>query len=284
MKTLEAIKSFVAFDVETATSKRNSICQIGLAEVKDLKIVSNNSFLVQPPKNEYLAINSSIHGITALETKDKPTFPTIWNKIESDFELNVLVAHNASFDMSALLQTLDFYKIDAPKFKVICTYQMTKLNLQALCDSLQIILDDHHNAVSDAVACASAMINILNGNMPDHSLIKSHKKNNFFEFEGHERLCGDILKPNLDVEDKDNPFYSKKVVLTGVLKSMSRKEAAQILKDKGADIDSCVTKKTKYVIVGAEAGPSKLKQIEKLNFEGAEIQIIEEERFLSMVK
>lgn len=284
MKTLEAIKSFIAFDVETATSNKNSICQIGLSKVKDLQIIENKSFLVQPPDNEYSAMNSCIHGITSLDTKDKPTFPTIWNEIKSDFKSSILVAHNATFDMSALLDTLEFYRINAPNLKVLCTYQMTNLNLVALCESLDILLEDHHNAMSDAIACASTMIKIQNGNTPDNSLIKKYEKKNPFEFEGHEKLHGDILKPNLDVEDKDNPFYSNKVVLTGVLESMSRKEAAQILKDKGADIDTSVTKRTKYVIAGAGAGPSKLKKIEKLNFEGAEIEIIKEETFLCMIK
>lgn len=92
------------------------------------------------------------------------------------------------------------------------------------------------------------------------------------------------MKPDLNVKDKDNPFYSKKVVLTGVLDSISRKEAAQILKEKGADIDTGVSKRTNYVIAGHGAGPSKLKKIEQYNKAGADILIVTEEKFLKMMK
>lgn len=59
---------FVAFDVETATSKRNSLCQIGYALVQNLAIVDTGNFLVRPPGNEYEARNSVIHKITALDS------------------------------------------------------------------------------------------------------------------------------------------------------------------------------------------------------------------------
>ncbi len=66
---------FIAFDVETATSKRNSLCQLGYAVVKDLEIVDTGNFLVKPPGNEYEARNSVIHKITALDTNEAPASP-----------------------------------------------------------------------------------------------------------------------------------------------------------------------------------------------------------------
>ncbi len=73
------------------------------------------------------------------------------------------------------------------------------------------------------------------------------------------------------------------MVFTGVLDSIDRSEAANILKGKGADIDTNVTKKTKFVIMGAGAGPSKIKKIEKYNSEGSVIKVVYEQEFLNMI-
>lgn len=83
--------------------------------------------------------------------------------------------------------------------------------------------------------------------------------------------------------DKNNPFFAKKVVFTGVLQSLPREEAAGIIQKMGADIDTSVTKRTDYVIVGNGAGPAKLRQIDALNSGGSSIRIIKEDEFLSML-
>ena len=278
------LRNFLAFDVETATQKRSTICQIGYVIVKNLEIVDENSFLVKPPGNEYSVVNSNLHGLCALDTKNAPILLKVWKKVKKDFKSHTLVAHNASFDSSALAASLDHYNIRIPKLDCICTYQLTNLKLKSLCESLKIDLANHHDALSDAIACAKAMIRLIQGVEPDHTLIQPDQPFDPFAVKGHEKINGDVLKPNLEVEDKVNPFYSKKVVFTGVLNSISRIDAANILKDKGADIDTGVTKRTKYVIAGSGAGPIKLKKIDKYNQEGAEIEILNEETFLKMIK
>ena len=75
-----------------------------------------------------------------------------------------------------------------------------------------------------------------------------------------DRLSGDILEQDLEHADPNSPFYDKKVVFTGVLESISRSEAAEIVKAMGADINNSISSLTDYVIVGADAGPSKLKK------------------------
>jgi DNA polymerase-3 subunit epsilon len=57
-----------------------------------------------------------------------------------------------------------------------------------------------------------------------------------------------------------------------------------ILKSKGADIDTGVTKRTRYVIVGKGAGPIKLKKIKEFNSKGACIKILNEATFIKMIK
>jgi DNA polymerase-3 subunit epsilon len=273
---------FTAFDTETATNDPASICQIGFVVVIKGQIKTEKSYLIQPPGNEYNARHSCIHGIDALRTKDLPSFPVIWDQIKSYFVHTLLVAHNASFDLNILNSSLEYYNIPRPVFTCDCTFKMSGLNLRALSEALRIDMTKHHEALSDAKTCALAYLILKQGIKPDTSLITESGPSNAFQ--GHEKLTGDVLRPNLEIESTNNPFFSKKVVFTGVLQSISREDAAIKIQQMGADIDTGVNKRTDYVIIGLGAGPSKLKKIEDFNSKGSSIRIIQEDEFLSMIK
>ena len=273
--------SFIAFDVETATSGSASICQIGYTIVQNGEIVQEKCFLVQPPANEYDARHSCIHGVDALQTKNEPIFPKIWELIKSDLTEYLLIMHNASFDLNVLNTTLDYYGIKRPNLKFDCTYKLTGLNLKALAESLQINMSKHHDPLSDARTCALAYIKLIQGEKPNYDLITNEKSN---MFAGHERLTGNILKPKSEVKDPCNPFYQKKVVFTGVLQTMTRDQAANVVQELGADIDTSINKRTDFVIVGQGAGPSKLKKIDEFNSSGSTIKILNENEFVSKIK
>jgi DNA polymerase III subunit epsilon len=276
--------NFVAIDVETAIGKRWSICQIGLVIVENGEITQTFSRLVQPPQNAYAIGNINVHGITPDMTEYAPIFPEVWDEIYPLLEGRRLVAHNASFDINCLHQALEFYNLQIPGMECDCTYSRTGYKLSEICDAYEIELNNHHDATCDAVACAKVYMNLLQGINPDVSKIRprSEKSNNFFEPEGHEHLCGDVLKPDLEHADCNSPFYSKKVVFTGALNSIDRKEAADLVKKLGADIDTSITKRTNFVITGSAPGPSKMQKIEQLNTQGCNIRLIYEEEFLKI--
>jgi DNA ligase (NAD+) len=73
-------------------------------------------------------------------------------------------------------------------------------------------------------------------------------------------------------------FEGKTFVLTGTLPHLSRDEAKKMIKDRGGKVSSSVSKKTDYVLAGAEAG-SKLEDAQKLN-----VAIIDEDEFKKMLK
>ena len=75
-----------------------------------------------------------------------------------------------------------------------------------------------------------------------------------------------------------NPFFGKTLVFTGTLPTLGRAEAQTMAQDVGAKVSGSVSKKTDYVIAGAEAG-SKLEKAEKLG-----VTVIDEETFLKMLK
>lgn len=75
-----------------------------------------------------------------------------------------------------------------------------------------------------------------------------------------------------------NPFFGKTLVFTGTLPTLGRAEAQTMAQDVGAKVSGSVSKKTDYVIAGAEAG-SKLEKATKLG-----VTILDEATFLQMLK
>ncbi len=274
--------NFTAIDFETANNLRNSICQVGICRVENDRIVYAESFLVQPPQNEYSHWNIKIHSISPDKTRDKPFFSEIWNEIKQYFEEQLIIAHNIDFDLDCLYKRLEHYKLDFPIIKSECTYKMSGLNLIDLAESLNITVLSHHEALNDAIMCAKTYIKLKKGHKPDLHKITMKEPNSLFA--GYEKLRGNVLKPDLEHADSDSRFYSKKVVFTGVLSQIEREKAAEILKKMGADIDTSITKRTDFVIVGAGAGPSKMKKIAQFNETGSSIKMIYEGEFLEIIK
>ena len=276
--------NFTAIDFETAIGKRWSICQVGIVRVENGRIINKISRLVKPPNNEYSEWNTRVHGITPSDTINSPFFPKVWNEIKPYFENNLIVAHNTDFDIDCLNKTLEYYDIPKPKFEIDCTYKRTGQKLDNLCEAFDIKLDNHHDAECDAKACAEIYIKLLNNDKPDYSKNSIKQRTTKFQQKGYERIKGDILKPDLENANPSSQFFGKKVVFTGVLNSIKRQTAAEIVKRQGADIDTGITKSTNFVIIGSAPGPSKLKKIEKYNNESSQIKIILEDEFLEMIR
>jgi len=153
---------FTAIDFETAQGYRWSICQVGLVRVEYGKITNEVNLLVQPPNNYYWDKFIDIHGITPDDTANAPTFDKVWHKIEPFIKEQNVVAHNGfSFDFPVLNKTLEYYGMQAPDYEKYCTYRIFKDNLASLCKYYKIPLN-HHDALSDAKACAELFLLHLN--------------------------------------------------------------------------------------------------------------------------
>jgi DNA polymerase-3 subunit epsilon len=280
----ESDDDFIAIDVETAIGKRWSICQVGLAVVKDGVIQEIISELIQPPNNEFSKNNIRVHGITPEMTENKPLFPKVWEKIYPIIENKKIVAHNAEFDINCLHQTLEYYEIEIPNFDYECTFSLTGQKLVDACKSYEIKIENHHDAGNDAVACANLYLKLKSGGEIKSTKSKLEVKPKKLEnYSGHEQLKGNVLKPDLENADKNSFFYSKKVVFTGILKEIERQEAAMIIQKMGADIDTAISKRTNFVVMGEDPGPSKMNKIIKYNNEGCNIRIIYEKEFLELI-
>lgn len=265
--------NFTAFDVETASSASDSICQIGIVRVSNSVITEKYMFLVQPPENQYEYHNIKVHGITPNMTVDAPAFSEIWNKIAHLFDRTLVVAHNISFDVAKLEGTLNRYGIEVPQFNTCCTMKQYNSGLKEACIEKGIELYKHHDALVDAEACALLYLLCNSKEVP----INADASSDYFF--SQKRIEKYDLIPNFEVEEKNNPFYKKKVVFTGDLDFIDRKEAAHALKLLGADVNTSISKKTDIVIIGKSPGPSKIEKINCLMSDGYNIEMMNQSEF-----
>ena len=77
---------------------------------------------------------------------------------------------------------------------------------------------------------------------------------------------------------EDNPFFGKTLGFPGTMPTLGRAEAKTMAQDVGAKVSGSVSKKTDYVIAGAEAG-SKLEKAQQLG-----VTVIDEAEFLRLLK
>lgn len=168
--------NFTALDFETANGQRNSACSLGLVRVENGKIVESKDWLISPPEMYFHPMNVSIHGITEEDVMNQPSFNYIWEEVEDYLQGEMVIAHNASFDISVLRACLDTYDIHFPDFDYMCTVQISrniwpnmpnhKLNTMAHLFNIPL---KHHDALEDTLACAKIAIKACQA-MNVHSL------------------------------------------------------------------------------------------------------------------
>lgn len=96
------------------------------------------------------------------------------------------------------------------------------------------------------------------------------------------KIDSDLLQPDLEHASKDSPFYNKKTVVTGDFDNFTRQEIAEELFRLGADINTAVSKKTHFVIVGENPGPAKMQKVNTLIAQGVPIVVLTEHEFINM--
>ena len=77
---------------------------------------------------------------------------------------------------------------------------------------------------------------------------------------------------------RDGPLAGKTLVVTGTLEGYTRQEAEEAIRSAGGRASSSVSKKTDYVVAGAEAG-SKRAKAEKLG-----VPILDEAGFRELLE
>ena len=155
--------TFVAIDFETATTRRDSACAVGLAAGCDGRVVLSRTYMIRPPSAQFTF--SDLHGLGWEDVRDTPTFAELWPTLRTWIDDAAFVAaHNAPFDRSVLHACCARYRLRPPRARFTCTVQLARMQwgirptkLSDVCRRLRIALR-HHDAESDAVACARIVL------------------------------------------------------------------------------------------------------------------------------
>jgi len=161
-----------ALDFETANHSHASICAAGIAVFVDGELTDSRHWLVRPPKGHgwFREDFVEIHGITREDVADAPEFSTVAAELLPFLtDADLVVAHNASFDIGKLNGTLNHFGIPCPQFTCMCSCRVSrrawpdlpnhKLNTVAAHIGHTF---HHHNAVADAEAAGRVLCTIIN--------------------------------------------------------------------------------------------------------------------------
>jgi DNA polymerase-3 subunit epsilon len=154
---------FIAIDFETADYEQDSACALALVRVEGSRIVQRSHFLIRPPRQAFFF--SYLHGITWEMVAGEPTFGELWPQLQPLLaDVEFLSAHNAPFDRGVLNACCAAHGLKAPQLPFLCTVTLARrtwklfpTRLPDVCNFLGIPLE-HHNAASDAEACARIVI------------------------------------------------------------------------------------------------------------------------------
>jgi DNA polymerase-3 subunit epsilon len=160
------VETFVAIDFETADTGRDSACALGVVRVEGGVLVRSEARLIRPPRRDIFF--TYIHGITWEMVEDAPVFGEVWAELEPILEgAEFLVAHNASIDRNVLAACCAMSGRTPPPQPFHCTVRLARklwnirpTRLPDVCSRFDIALR-HHDARSDAEACARIMVEAL---------------------------------------------------------------------------------------------------------------------------
>lgn len=154
---------FTAIDFETANSSPASACSVGLVRVRDGQVVATAGWLIQPPAghDEFQDWNVRIHGIRARDVLTAATWVDQFDRLCDFAGADVLVAHNAGFDLNVLRKASEATGGDCPPYRSLCSlqvarkvYELESYRLPKAAEAAGFTGFSHHDALADALACA----------------------------------------------------------------------------------------------------------------------------------
>lgn len=299
---------YVAIDFETANSYRGSPCAVGLVRVRDGIPVAERRWLIRPPERvDYFApFNTLVHGIIAPMVADAPRWKDALPYIIEFIGNDVVVAHNAGFDIGVIRYACAVDNIEWPELQFLCTLVLARralslpsYGLPFVVDALGGSFDDHHDPLADAHAVVEVIRGLANThNVHDLSDLTravgiriGHMRSGIYKGSvaisgGASRLVRCELNPNAD---PDGYLYGRVVVFTGTLMSMTRQLAWDECSRVGAMADKSTTKRTNVLVIG-DINPAvlrpgsdltdKARRAFELQDKGQDIEVMTEDDFL----
>ena len=281
--------NFIAIDVETANADYSSICQIGIAEFQNGKIVNKWKTLINP-EDYFDPFNVSIHGINEKDVKNAPTFNQIYEELKERLNDKITI-HHMPFDRIAINRACNYYNLEHIKPKWLDSAKIVRRTWTDLAYSgyglsnISKFLDltfEHHDALEDAITAGFVVVKASEiSNLTIEEWFKRVGQPIFTYKNGSTSI-------NLD-GNPEGQLFGENLVFTGAL-SITRNEAGIIASKIGCRVTNSVAKNTTILVVGLQdvtklAGyekSSKHRKAEELIEKGISIRILSENDFVEI--
>lgn len=172
--------SFTAIDFETANRSFASACAVGVVRVEDGHVADTQYSLLQPPPghDHFEPGNIRVHGIRPADVAGAPPYAQYWKwlveRLEAGAPDGILVAHNAIFDTGVIKAANAAVGHPARSWRYACTlrlsraaYRLRSYSLPAVSHAVGVSLENHHNALADAQACAGIVMDLAHRSAAD---------------------------------------------------------------------------------------------------------------------
>ncbi len=287
-------REYVCLDFETTgfDERNDRITEAAAVRVVDGEIVDRFSSLVKCERSIPPVVVEKT-GITAAMLLDAPSELVVIKSLFVFIGDLPIAAYNAPFDLGFLHYAAWRYSmsVSVPVFDIL-QYARDNLphdlpkKLSSVAEHLGVSSDQYHRALADAVTAARVA-----------EAIRQIVAENERKKQLSERIAADAaidyksFSPSGEI-DPNSPLLGKRVVFSGLLSRMSRRDACQIVADLGGQPWGSVTKGTAFLVTGegeehafAEAnGVSyKMRQAEEWRAKGSAIQTITETEFFDML-
>jgi DNA polymerase-3 subunit epsilon len=167
---------FAVVDVETSglSTSRHRILQIGLVVVEpDGTVLDQWSTLVGLRWPWSRVGPRKVHGITRRALRGAPRATDVLVELRQRVDGAIFTAHNVEFDAMFIQRAAERARVPLPLERRLCTLQLSRRldpdrvlthGLADVCARYDIVLERHHDALSDARATAGVLPHLLAAN------------------------------------------------------------------------------------------------------------------------
>lgn len=237
----------------------------------------------------------NLTGITNHMLSEAPSCAMVLEQLKDFIGDSILVGHNVNFDINFLydnFKTLGHVFnnnfVDTLRLSRRLLPDLKNHKLQTLSEHFGVNYSGAHRALADCEITHSCFSYLKEIAIQNYGAI-----DNFYESIKralHSQLDLTQITAQTDIFDTTHLLYGKECVFTGTLSKMSRKDAAQLVVNKGGTCGNSITKKTNFLILGITdykktkgKKSSKQRKAEELKLKGYDIEVLTETVFYDLI-
>lgn len=294
-------ETITVFDIEVLNNDPASMCAIGIVVLEGRKVKETYYSLIRPRNLAFDRYRYEVHHIRPNKLTREHSFKTIWSEIHHYFDNAIVVSHDVQNDMAHLRAALTQAKLPYPELRMSCTNVLAHLfepdlghyGMGDLCAFYGVTLDNAHNALADAKACAGVLVKMmerygydsLDAIHQDKHLAYGIMKDNHY----HNIIAPDMV--SVETGHWQAPLYQRAFAFAGTMNTDKEAIDAKI-RDAHAFMSRNVNSHTDYLVIGKidyrnvryNHDNRKVKKALELKKDGQDLHIIHEDEFLHMIK